>query len=232
MQAWWSHIARDFYLSFIEQDRYLLYIRGFGNTVTITLFATMLGIVIGMIIAITKFLAINNKALKPLDVLCDVYIAVIRGTPVVLQLLIMYTVIFASVKNGIPIAILTFGINSGAYVAEIIRSGLLSIDKGQTEAGRSLGLTQGQTMRLIIVPQAIKNILPALFNEFIVLFKETSIAGYVAIQDLIKVAEGLKGRLFTPMPLYAVGVIYLVVVIGLTALQKKLEGRLRKSDNR
>lgn len=230
--AWFDKLGSQIYMATIEGDRWKMYIEGLGNTVLITVLAILIGVAIGMCIAIIKYFARENKKLWLLDKICDVYIAVIRGTPVVLQLLILYTTVFISVRVGTPVAIVGFGLNSGAYVAEIIRSGIMSVDKGQVEAGRSLGLTAAQTMRLIILPQAVKNILPALFNEFIVLFKETAVAGYIAVRDLTKVADGIKGRIFNSVPLFIAAAVYLVVVIGMTALQKKLERRLSKGDNR
>ena len=165
-----------------------------------------------------------------LDKICNLYLTVIRGTPVVVQLLILYTAVFTSLTDGLLVAIVGFGINSGAYVAEIIRSGIMSIDKGQSEAGRSLGLNNTQTMRMIILPQAFKNILPALFNEFIALLKETSVAGMIAVRDLTKAADGIKGRIFEPTPLFIAAIIYLILVIGMTAVQRAIERRLSASD--
>jgi polar amino acid transport system permease protein/polar amino acid transport system substrate-binding protein len=166
-------------------------------------------------------------------VIANVYIDVIRGTPVVLQLLIMYFVILSSSRNGVLVAILTFGINSGAYVAEIVRAGILAVDKGQTEAGRSLGLSQVQTMIYIVIPQAIKNVLPPMGNEFVVLLKETAIVGYVALSDLTRVANQIASRTYEAfMPLIGAAVIYFIMIKILTILLGKLERRLRVSDNR
>lgn len=175
----------------------------------------------------------SSRLLKALNVFADIYLTVIRGTPVVLQLLIMYFIVFRSVTAPLPIAILTFGINSGAYVAEIMRSGIQAVDYGQIEAGFSLGLSYWKTMFKIVMPQAIKNILPALVNEFITLLKETSVAGYVAIQDLTKGGDIIRSRTYDAyIPLLTVGLIYLVIVIFLTKLLNKLERRLRESDRR
>ena len=174
----------------------------------------------------------SDFILKFLNFLCNIYITIIRGTPVVIQLMIMYFIVFASSRNGIFAAILSFGINSGAYVAEIVRSGIMSIDKGQFEASRSLGFNYSSTMIHIILPQAFKNILPALGNEFIVLVKETSVAGYVALQDLTYVGNLIRSRTYEAFfPLITVALIYLIIVLILTFLLKKLERRLRNSDH-
>lgn len=223
---------QDFYTSIIAENRWLMYIEGLGNTLLISAVAVCIGVVIGTVVALIKYFAVTNKKLWVLDKLCDVYITIIRGTPMIVQLLILYTVVFTSTTNGLPVAFIGFGINSGAYVAEIIRSGIQSVDKGQYEAGRSLGLGNSMTMSLIILPQAVKNILPALFNEFIVLLKETSIAGMIAVRELTKVADGIRGRTFIGLPLFLVAGIYLLLVIGMTAIQKKMERRLARGDNR
>lgn len=232
MEAFFEKFISAIYISVIEKDRWKMYLEGLGNTLFIALCATLIGIAIGMIIAIVKVSAVNNRKLRPLEMLCDLYLTVIRGTPVLVQLLILYTAVFSSLTNGIPVAIIGFGINSGAYVAEIIRSGIMSINRGQSEAGRSLGLTGSMTMRLIVLPQAVKNILPALFNEFITLLKETSVAGMIAVRDLTKVADGIKGRTFSSAPLFIAAGIYLVLVIGMTAVQRRIERRLAKGDRR
>ncbi len=223
---------QDIYISIIAEDRWLMYFEGLGNTLLISAVAVCIGVVIGTVVALIKYFAVTNKKLWVLDKLCDVYITIIRGTPMIVQLLILYNVVFISTTNGLPVAFVGFGINSGAYVAEIIRSGIQSVDKGQYEAGRSLGLGNSMTMSLIILPQAVKNILPALFNEFIVLLKETSIAGMIAVRELTKVADGIRGRTFISLPLFLVAGIYLLLVIGMTAIQKKMERRLAKGDNR
>ncbi len=225
-------LLSDLYNAVVAENRWQMYLTGLGNTILISLVAVAIGTLIGLLVAIVKYYAVGNKKLWLLDKLCDLYITVIRGTPTLIQVLIMYTVIFASSRNSLPIAMLAFGINSGAYVAEIIRAGILSVDKGQSEAGRSLGLSGNMTMTLIILPQAVKNILPALFNEFIVLLKETSVAGYIAVQELTKSADLIKGRTFNGLPLFIAAGIYLIMVVGMTALQKRLERRLAKGDNR
>lgn len=223
---------KDFYTVVVENNRWQMYLTGVGNTILISLVAVFIGAMIGLVVATIKYYAVANKKLWLLDKLCDLYITVIRGTPTLIQLLIMYTVILVSVKNNVIVAMVTFGINSGAYVAEIIRAGILSVDKGQSEAGRSLGLSSSMTMTLIILPQAVKNILPALFNEFIVLLKETSVAGYIAVQELTKSADLIRGRTFIGLPLFISAGLYLIMVVGMTALQKRLERRLAKGDNR
>ncbi len=233
----------QFILNFIEDDRWLSLVKGLLVTLEITFFALIIGVVIGIVVAAVRSTYDNNRdalskkggagfiLLKIANTFCHIYLTVIRGTPVVVQLMIMYFVIFAFSSNGVLIAILAFGINSGAYVAEIFRSGINSIDKGQFEAGRSLGFNYTQTMIHIILPQAFKNTLPTLCNEFIVLLKETSVAGYVGVTDLTKAGDIIRGRTFSAfMPLIAVALIYLVFVIILTKLTSKLERRLRKNE--
>lgn len=232
MAAFLQENYNNLYIALLADDRWKQYLEGLGRTLLIAACATLIGILIGMIIAVIKVSAASNRKLRFLEMLCDLYLTVIRGTPVVVQLLILYTAVFTSMTNGTPVAIIGFGLNSGAYVAEIFRSGIMSISKGQMEAGRSLGLTSWMTMRLIILPQAIKNILPALFNEFITLLKETSVAGMIAVRDLTKVADGIKGRAFIGEPLFIAALIYLVLVVGMMQVQKRLERRLAKSDRR
>lgn len=210
----------------------MAFVNGLGVTLEISFFAVLLGVAIGVLVAVVKYSAAKNKAMRPLDLLCSLYVNIIRGTPVYVQLLIMNSIVLASMKNHTVIAIVTFGINSGAYVAEIIRAGINSIDKGQFEAGASLGLSSGTVMKAIILPQAVKNILPALGNEFITLIKETAIAGALAVSDMTKAAERISGvtyDLYTP--LLSVAVIYLVLVMGLTKLLHIFERRLAESDN-
>lgn len=223
----------DFYQNFIEDDRWKYIVNGLGNTIKITLFAVLLGIALGFLVAIIRSTFEKNGKLKLLNLLCRVYLTVIRGTPVLIQLLLIYFVVFGSVRiDKSLVAILAFGINSGAYVAEIFRSGIMSIDNGQFEAGRSLGFNYTQTMLYIIMPQAFKNVLPALGNEFIVLLKETSVAGYIAIQDLTKGADIIRSRTYSAfMPLMAAAVIYLVMVMIFTYFVQRLERRLRSSDH-
>ena len=243
MKEWLNGLKDDFILNFIEQARWKSLVSGLGNTLLITFFAVIIGTVIGILIAAVRSTFDKNREMyeknggfkyglmKFLNGLCNLYLTVIRGTPVVVQLLIFYFVIFTFMENGIIIAILAFGLNSGAYVAEIFRGGIMAIDNGQFEAGRSLGFNYFQTMIHIVIPQVVKNVLPTLCNEFIVLLKETSVAGYVGIVDLTKAGDIIRGRTFSAfMPLIAVALIYLVVVIILTQLVKLLERRLRRSD--
>ena len=243
MNEFFESISKSFTKTFITDDRWLQLLKGLGVTLEITFFATLIGIAVGFLIAIirsTHDMTLGNKkcskfsdyVLKFLNFICNIYITVIRGTPAVIQLMIMYYVIFASSRNGIFSAILSFGLNSGAYVADIVRSGIMSIDKGQSEASRSLGFNYTQTMVWVIIPQAIKNILPALGNEFIVLLKETSIAGYVALQDLTYVGNLIRSRTYEAFfPLIVVALIYLILVLILSALLKKLERRLRSNEH-
>ena len=219
-------------LNLIKDNRYMYIVSGFKNTMIITLFATLLGIALGLIIALIRTTYDNTKRLKFLNGICQVYITVIRGTPVVIQLMILFFCIFTSRNaSGIMIAIIGFGLNSSAYVAEIFRSGLMSIDIGQMEAGRSLGLSYIETLRFIIIPQAFKVVLPALCNEFIVLIKETSVAGYVAVQDLTKGGDIIRSRTYDAWtPLLIVAAIYLLLTCIFSALVKKLEISLRKNE--
>lgn len=225
--------------AFLVNGRWQLYMKGLLKTLELAAGAVILGIVIGIVIALVKVSAQQSREggkhnwfLIIAEKICDLYLTVIRGTPVMLQLLIIYGGIFVSMTDGTLAGIVGFGINSGAYVAEIIRAGIQSIGKGQTEAGRSLGLTSAMTMRLIVMPQAVRNILPALFNEFITLLKETSVAGYIAVNEVVKMANGIKAKVFNIMPLIITAAIYLVLVIALTQVQKYMEGRLRASDRR
>ena len=241
---WIADLMSEFKLNFIDGDRWQWLVDGLLNTLLITLFATLIGIAIGICIAVVRSTYDKNEEslkkrggagyviLKIANSVCNVYLTVIRGTPVVVQLLIWYFIIMASSTNGVLVAIIAFGINSGAYVAEIFRGGIMSIDNGQFEAGRSLGFNYLQTMIYIIAPQMIKAVLPTLCNEFIVLLKETSIAGYVGIMDLTKAGDLIRGRTFSAfMPLIAVAVIYLVIVMIFTYLVRLLERRLRRSEH-
>lgn len=220
-----------FILNFIAEGRWRFLANGLVVTLQVTFFAVILGLIIGGIVALIRSTHDKTGRLKPLNFLCNVYLTVIRGTPIVVQLLIIYFVIFTGPVNRVFIAVIAFGINSGAYQAEIIRSGIMSIDKGQFEAGRSLGFNYIQTMIHIIMPQAIKNILPALANEFIVLIKETSVASFIALQDLTRGGDIIRSRTFDAfMPLMAVALIYLTMVTIFTRLVKVLENRLRSSE--
>ena len=227
-----------------ENNRFDFILGGLKNTFLITLGSLLIGILLGVIVAIVRSTYDKNKPhlkknggfsyylLSFINGICQIYLTVIRGTPVVVQLMIFYFIIFASTDNGVAVATLAFGINSGAYVAEIFRSGIMAIDKGQFEAGRSLGLNYFQTMVYIIIPQMFKVVLPTLCNEFIVLLKETSVAGYVGVIDLTKAGNTIAGRTFSYfIPLISVAVIYLVVVVILTKLVSLLERRLSNSDH-
>ena len=227
-----ADFSAKFYANFIKDDRWLGLVSGLKVTIIVTLEALLLGVIIGFIVAIIRSYHDKTNKLKILDAICKVYLTVIRGTPTMIQILIMYLVVFGSSSlDSIIIGGIAFGINSGAYVAEIVRSGIMSIPIGQTEAGRSLGLNYAQTMRLIIVPQAFKNVLPALVNEMIVLIKETAIIGYIGEQDLTKAAMIIQSRTFDAfMPLLAAAVIYLALVMLLTFFMNKLERRLRNSE--
>lgn len=219
-------------MNFIKENRWQYLTDGLKVTLTVTFFAVIVGIVFGTLIAIIRSTHDKTGKLKILDLLARFYITVIRGTPVVVQLMIIYFVIFASTDiDKTVVAVLAFGMNSSAYVAEIVRSGIMAVDSGQFEAGRSLGFNYIQTMRYIILPQALKNILPALGNEFIVLLKETSVSGYIALQDLTKGGDIIRSRTFDAfMPLFAVALIYLVLVLIFTKLVNMLERRLRSSE--
>lgn len=221
------------YNNFIKDDRWKYIWDGLGVTLKVTFFAVILGIVLGFLIAIVRSTYDKTGKMKILNFICKIYLTVIRGTPVVVQLLIIYFGIFSSTDiNKVVVAIMAFGINSGAYVAEIFRSGIMSIDNGQFEAGRSLGFNYPQTMLYIIMPQAFKNVLPALGNEFIVLLKETSVSGYIALQDLTKGGDIIRSRTYSAMiPLLAVALIYLIMVMIFTKLVNILERRLRNSDH-
>ncbi len=239
---WFDDVKAEFVVNFISRNRWKLLLTGFQNTMIMTAGALAIGIVIGIIVALVRTVwASNSKNMRGLgrfimnllDKVCLVYTTVIRGTPMVVQLLILYFIVFASSSNGLAVATFSFGLNSGAYVAEIFRGGILSIDKGQMEAGRSIGLNYPQTMWYIIAPQVLKNVLPTLANEFITLIKETSIAGYVAVMDLTFAANRIRGVTYSPfMPLIAVALIYLIIVTILTWLVGILERRLRQGDNR
>ncbi len=225
----WQHIDA----AFIRENRWQLYLKGLGITMQIAAFAAIIGIIIGTVAAFMKISVRRNGKPTIFSRIANGYIDIIRGTPSVLQLLIMWFVVLRSCHNGVLVASITFGINSGAYVAEIVRAGILAVDKGQTEAGRSLGLTKLQTMRYIVLPQAFKNVLPPLGNEFIVLIKETAIVGYVSLKDLTRVSHQMTAALYDQFtPLIGAAVIYFVVIKILTILLAKLERRLRKSDNR
>lgn len=243
MAAFWEKFQHQFVLCFINEDRWKFLLKGLGLTIRVTFIALIIGLLIGVIVSLVRSSydktyagmrrGLGRTLLKCGNVICKTYLTVFRGTPSVVQLLIWYFVIFASSNNKVLVACIAFGFNSGAYIAEIMRAGIMSVDVGQTEAGRSLGLNFAQTMRFIILPQAFKNVLPALCNECIVLLKETAICGYIALQDLTKAGDIIRGRTFIAfLPLIAVALIYLLMVLGLTWLLGKLERRLRASDTR
>lgn len=216
----------------IAEGRWKFYLQGIGNTLFMTIGACIIGIILGVLVAIVKVQHQDTGRLKPLNALCNIYTTVIRGTPMLVQLLIIYYMVFASASREVAplVAALAFGINSGAYVSETIRAGINSVDKGQTEAGRSLGLNRAQTLRLIVLPQAVKNILPALFNEMIMLLKETSVAGYISIIDITRAGDIVRSATWGFSPLIVSACIYLVLVYGLTYIQKLIERRLAASD--
>ncbi len=227
-----NEFKESFYQNFVQDDRWRYLVLGLKNTLIITLFAVLLGIVIGFLVAIIRASHDKNGSCKFLNGICRVYLTVIRGTPTMVQVLITYYIIFASVNvSKIVVAVMAFGINSGAYVAEIVRSGIMSVEEGQFEAGRSLGFNYKQTMTLIILPQAFKNVLPALGNEMIVLLKETSISGYIGTQDLTKGGDIIRSITYDPyLPLFGVAAIYLVIVSLMTIGVGKLERRLRTNE--
>lgn len=227
-------LGHRFYVDFISKNRYMFLLDGLKVTIIVAILACLIGIVIGVLTAIIKVVGESNSKIKPLKWLANIYVTVIRGTPVMVQLLIIYFVVFASVDiSKIIVASVAFGLNSGAYVSEIVRAGILAVNKGQSEAGSSLGLTSAQTYRYIVLPQAIKNILPALGNEFISLLKETAVVGYIGLQDLTMGSDIIRSRTYDAfLPLLAAAAIYLALVMILSHFLKKLERRLRRSDNR
>ena len=228
MNAWFDKL----YETFIASGGYKFLLEGLGNTIIITLGALAIGVLIGTLISVIKYFSEDVPKLKPLAWLCDLYVTVIRGIPITVLLLIFYLVILVTSKD-IIVAILSFGINSGAYMAELIRSGINAVDKGQMEAGRSLGMNKAQAMSKVVFPQAIRYILPAIGNELIALLKETSVAGYVAIVDLTRAGNLVRNNTYDAVnPLLVVALTYLIMVVLLTRLLSALERRLAKSDNR
>ncbi len=226
-----GEFIRSFSQNFLEENRYIYILKGLGNTVIISIFAVLIGVALGFLVAIIRSTHDKHGGFKILNAICKIYLTVWRGTPTVVQVMIMYYIILVSVSNKIVVAVVAFGLNSAAYVAEIMRSGIMSVDEGQFEAGRSLGLNYGQTMRLIILPQAFKNVLPALGNEFITLLKETSVSGYIGIMDLTKGADIIRSQTYEAfLPLFGVAAMYLVLVMLLSAGVNRLERRLRSSD--
>ena len=229
LESWIARLDR----TFIQSGHYKLILEGLGTTVKITMGALVIGVIIGLIITLIKYFAEDSKLLRPFGKLCDLYVTVIRGIPVTVLLMIFYYLIMVTSTNGVLVATITFGINSGAYMAELIRSGINAVDRGQMEAGRSLGLSKMQTMRRIILPQAVRYVLPAVGNEFIALLKETSVAGYVAVVDLTRAGNLVRNNthdMFNPLMLIAL--MYLLMVVLLTKALGILERRLAKSDKR
>lgn len=235
-------LREQFVLNFIDDNRWRYLVQGLGRTLIIAFCAVLIGVLIGVVVSTIRSTYDKNKEsmqrhkgagyyiLAFLNAFCKVYLTVFRGTPVVVQLLIAYFIIFAASNNGVMVASIAFGINSGAYVAEILRGGIMSIDEGQFEAGRSLGFNYLQTM-IYIIPQVFKSVLPTLLNEFIALLKETSVSGYVGIVDLTKGGDIIRGRTFSAyMPLFAVAAIYLAIVMLLTFVTGRLERRLRNNE--
>ena len=228
MQAWLDKLNE----TFIVTNGYQQLLEGLKNTFIITLGALCIGVVIGTVIAVIKYFSDDVKALRPLAWVCDLYITVIRGVPVVVLLMIFYYIILVS-ANGVAVAIMTFGINSGAYMAELIRSGINAVDSGQMEAGRSLGMSKLQAMKVVVFPQAIRYILPAIGNELIALFKETAVAGYVAVVDLTRAGNMIRNNTYDAFnPLMVVALTYLIIVVILTRGLWCVEKRLSKSDKR
>lgn len=219
--------------AFVVEDRWKLYFQGLKNTLLMSLFAVLIGIVLGVILAIILYTNKKTGKLKIASAISNIYVTVIRGTPVVLQLFIMYFIVLVSVKDGLVVGSVTFGLNSAAYVSEVARAGLESVDEGQMEAGRALGLSYTKTMIKIILPQALRNMIPALFNEFIALVKETSVAGYVGIVDLGKIPGLIQSRTFDYLfPLLFASLLYLVVVCLLTIVERILEKKFSKGDRK
>ncbi|MBR5139682.1 MAG: amino acid ABC transporter permease [Clostridia bacterium] len=226
--SWFERLDK----TFMTNDNYMYIVKGLGNTLLITLGALLIGVILGTLIAVAKYYSEDNPKLRIVNFLCDLYTTVIRGIPVTVLLLIFFFIILVSAE-GVLVAIIAFGINSGAYMAELIRSGINAVDNGQMEAARSLGMSKWQAMRSIIFPQAIKNVLPAIGNECIALLKETSVAGYVAVVDLTRGANLIRNNTYDAFnPLILSALIYLVLVVGMTQLLKVFERRLRKSERR
>lgn len=236
-------LKQELIFVFVEDQRYMYIVKGLRTTILVTMLSLVIGLMIGVLVAVIRtahdqmgkkrLSGLPGLILRIFNEICRVYLTIIRGTPAMVQLLLMFFVFMASSNNKVLVAVLTFGINSGAYVAEIFRSGIMSIDKGQMEAGRSLGLGYAKTMQKIILPQAVKNVLPALVNEMITLLKETSICGYIGLNELTRGGDIIRGITFKALlPLLVVAAIYLAIVMFFTWLMAKLERRLRESDNR
>lgn len=231
MQETIDWLVHQFNITFIINSRYKLFVEGFRNTLIIAFGAAVIGILIGSVVAMVRVYHVQTGRMKVLNALFGAYLAAFRGTPIVVQLLIMYFIILQSVRNALVVAVISFGINSGAYVAEIVRAGILSVDIGQTEAGRSLGLSAFKTLVLIVLPQAIKNILPALGNEFVMLLKETSVASFITVRDLARAGANVRAATLEPyFSLLFVALVYFILVFGVSKLFKILERRLARSD--
>lgn len=229
--GFWESFQDKFISTFITEDRYKIFLNGFGTTITIAVFAAIIGVIAGTLIAVCKVNSAQTGKMKALDKILGAYVAIIRGTPIVLQVMIMYFIVLVNVENTVIVAITAFGLNSAAYVSEIIRAGILAVDPGQMEAGRSLGLSRLTTMKSIILPQAVKNILPALGNEFVAILKETSVVGFIPVTDLTKASDLVRSRTFDPyFSLISVAIVYFILVMGISLLVKKMERRLAKSD--
>ena len=235
IQMFFQNLGQRLYDSFIYKDRYMYLVQGLGNTLLITLGAVLIGVILGTLVSLVRIVHSQNpKKLRFLNGICGLYLTIFRGTPMVVQLIIMYYIVFGAYRGDpLLVAVIAFGINSGAYVAEVVRSGIQSVDRGQTEAGRSLGLSNKTTMIKIVFPQAFKNVAPAIFNEFIALLKEPSVAGYIGIQDLTKGGDIIRSITYDAYPaMILVAVVYLIMVIGLTSVLSRLERRMRKGDKR
>ena len=227
---WWQKLQSRLYDAVIYDDRWKMYLEGLGRTLQIAAIACVLGVFLGIIVAMTKTAAVDSKnpLLRIVNFVFNVYTTVIRGTPQVLQLLIIYTM--AIMPNGLIASFIAFGINSGAYLSETFRSGIQSVDGGQMEAARSLGLSRNEAMMKVVLPQAIKNMLPAIFNEFIMLVKDTSIAGYIAVNELTKLSNAIRNRTYDSITFFISGAIYLLLTFILTVVLGRLERRFAKSD--
>ena len=242
MEQFWQTLVKEFTRTFITDNRWMVFWNGFKNTILITVVAALIGIAIGIVVSVVHYLAdsiqhkkkrrsIGDYIVLILDKLLTFYVSVMRGTPLAIQLTIMAFIIMAGFTNKVVVCCVAFGVNSGAYVSEVIRGGINSVDIGQMEAGRSVGLSQIATMRLIILPQAIKNILPALCNEGIAVLKETSIVGLISVVDLTRASDLVRCRTLSPyFPLIAVAIVYYVLVAGLSAAVARLERRMAQSD--
>ena len=241
MDQFWQNLVMEFTRTFIKDNRWMVFLNGFNNTLTITFFAALLGIAIGVVVSVVHYVAESEKKKKKkslgrtlvliLDKVLAAYVSIMRGTPLAIQLTIMAFIIMAGFPNKIVVCCVAFGVNSGAYVSEVIRGGINSVDIGQMEAGRSVGLSQLAAMRLIVLPQAIKNILPALCNEGIAVLKETSIVGLISVIDLTRASDLVRSRTLSPyFPLVSVAIVYYLLVAGLSAAVSRLERRLGQSD--